>query len=60
VPEARVPAGDAAALAQALQRLVDDPAAAAAQGRRNRAVVEAQASRAVQMDRMAALYRALA
>ncbi len=59
-PEALVPVDDAAALAQALQRLVDDPVAAAVQGRRNRAVVEAQASRAAQMDRMAALYRALA
>lgn len=59
-PEALVPADDAAALAQALQRLLDDPTAAAAQGRRNRAVVEARASRGAQMDRMAALYRALA
>jgi glycosyltransferase involved in cell wall biosynthesis len=58
-PDWLVPAGDAPALARALQRLVDEPATAAAQGRRNRAVAEAQASRRAQMDRMAALYREL-
>jgi glycosyltransferase involved in cell wall biosynthesis len=59
-PEGLVPVGDAAALARALQRLLDAPETAAAQGRRNRALVEARASRRQQMDRMAVLYRELA
>jgi glycosyltransferase involved in cell wall biosynthesis len=49
----------ATALADALQRLFEDPAVAAAQGRRNLARVQAQASQQAQMDRMAALYRSL-
>lgn len=55
----RVPVDDAPALAAALQRLVDHPQVAAAQGLRNRFVAEQRASRRQQMDRMAALYRAL-
>ena len=49
----------ARALAAALLRLHDDPAWAQAVGARNRARVARDASRAVEMDRMAALYRAL-
>jgi glycosyltransferase involved in cell wall biosynthesis len=56
----RVPVDDPAALALALQRLLDDPPLAAAQGLRNRCVAELRASRRVHMDRMAALYRKLA
>lgn len=51
--------GQAAALAAALQRLYEAPALAAAQGQRNLALVQAQASQLAQMDRMAALYRSL-
>jgi glycosyltransferase involved in cell wall biosynthesis len=56
----QVPVDDAPALAAALQRLVDSPYLAAAQGLRNRYLAELRASRQVHMDRMAALYRGLA
>ncbi len=56
---ALLPAGDAAALAAALLRLHDQPAWAAAQGQRNRALVVQKASRRQEMDRMLGLYRSL-
>lgn len=52
-------AAAAAAVADKLAALADDPAAALAVGRRNRQTVLERASRRDQMDRMAALYRAL-
>ncbi|HWH73668.1 MAG TPA: glycosyltransferase [Methylibium sp.] len=58
-PEWRVPPRDAAALATALVRLHDDPAAAQALGRRNRELALRRASRHAQMERMALLYDAL-
>jgi glycosyltransferase involved in cell wall biosynthesis len=59
LPASSDPAALAAALADALQRLAEAPALAAAQGQRNLARVQAQASQQAQMDRMAQLYRAL-
>lgn len=50
---------DAHAIARALAALRDDPARAAVLGAHNREVIEARASSRAQMDRMAALYRAL-
>jgi glycosyltransferase involved in cell wall biosynthesis len=58
-PEWLVPPRDAAALAAALLRLHDDPAAAQALGRRNRDAAVKRASRRAQMERMAVLYDAL-
>jgi glycosyltransferase involved in cell wall biosynthesis len=62
-PELLVAGADPPALARALTaallRVHDDPAWAQAVGRRNRARVERDASRASEMDRMAALYRSL-
>lgn len=60
LPDSRDPQALATELAAALLRLHDDPGMARAQGQRNLALVRAQASHAVQMDRMAALYRDLA
>lgn len=54
-----VPVKDDAAIANALEQLLDDPARAAAMGRRNRAVVAERASRRHEMDRMADLYQKL-
>lgn len=54
-----VDGGDPAVLAQALRTLRDDPARCERQGAHNRALIEARASSAVQMDRMAQLYREL-
>ncbi len=51
-----VPAGDAAALADALHALWRDRAATAAMGAHNRALAVRRASRREQMDRMWALY----
>lgn len=59
LPATGDPPALAAALAAALQRLHEAPAQAAAQGRRNLALVQARASQQAQMDRMAALYRRL-
>lgn len=55
----RVPAGDAAALADAMQALAGDAAALGAMGRHNRALALQRASRQGQMDRMWTLYRGL-
>lgn len=52
-----VPTGQVEPLARALRALLRDPLRAQQMGRRNRARVEAEASRRVQMDRMDALYR---
>jgi glycosyltransferase involved in cell wall biosynthesis len=54
-----VDGADPSAIARALAALRADTARGVAMGAHNRAVVEAQASSAVQMDRMAALYRTL-
>lgn len=59
-PAMLVGVGDAAALADLLTRLHDDEALCRAQGSRNRALVLQRGSRRQQMDRMAALYEALA
>lgn len=49
-----------ASLARALCMLRDDPARSARMGAHNRALIEARGASAVQMDRMAGLYRDLA
>ncbi len=54
-----VPARDEARLAAALLRLVDDPAFAQQQGRRNRDIAVQRASRRMHMERMAVLYESL-
>lgn len=54
-----VPPRDEEALAAALLRLLDEPEYARGQGRRNRELAVARASRRAHMDRMAALYEAL-
>lgn len=54
-----VDGADASAIAHALAALRAEPARGAAMGVHNRGLVEAQASSAAQMDRMAALYREL-
>ncbi|MEO7851106.1 MAG: glycosyltransferase [Rubrivivax sp.] len=59
-PAMLVGVGDDAALADLLTRLHDDPTLCRAQGNRNRALVLQRGSRRQQMDRMAALYEALA
>ena len=55
----RVPVRDAPALAEALVRLVDDPALRQALGQRNRALALQRASRQAQMAHMARLYEGL-
>lgn len=55
----RVPVDDARALTAALLALADDAPARRALGRRNRQAVLERASRAMHMDRMAALYESL-
>lgn len=54
-----VPPGDEKALTQALLGLARDAGLRLAMGARNRAVVEAGASRKAEMDRMAVLYKEL-
>ena len=56
---ALVPAGDAQALASALQAWCDDDVRARRIGERNRRRMESEGARAVQMDAMAALYEHL-
>ncbi|MBS0444554.1 MAG: glycosyltransferase [Proteobacteria bacterium] len=54
-----VPVRDAAALADALERLARDPADTERMARRNRARIETDGSRSAQMDAMDGLYREL-
>lgn len=56
-PQWLVPAGDAVALAERLEVLVTDDVAAQAAGERNAARMANDGDRAVQMDRMHALYQ---
>lgn len=54
-----VPAADAAALAAALQRLLEDPALRAAMGRRGRERIETEFASALVMEQTLALYAGL-
>jgi glycosyltransferase involved in cell wall biosynthesis len=58
-PELLVPAGDAQALAQVLQRLASDDALARQAGERNAERIALDGDRKAQMDRMDRLYREL-
>lgn len=54
-----VPVADVGRLTEALVELAGNPGLRRAMGGRNRAVIEAKASRRTEMDRMAAMYREL-